>query len=128
MFCCFTVVGTALVVGQAVSGDLFTGIGLFLLFWFLAMAWNGYWFLAKISSELRFDGEVLVAMTVLSERRIPVGELRAIRPFKLGPVFMVFELSDDSTVMATAGNGFGMFVEAISKQLPDFAGPARALG
>lgn len=126
LFCCAAVIGIALVVSTAASGGLFTGIGLFLLCWFLAMAWSGYWFLLKIAAELRFDGEVLVAITAVSERRIPIDDLLGIRPFELGPVFAVFELSDGSTVMALAGNGFSPFVDAISQRqpsLPVWSGP-----
>ena len=119
VFCWLAVFGIAVAVRLAVSGNLVSGTGLFLLFWFLVILWNGYMFLAKICTELRFDGEVLVAMTVVSERRIPIGDFQAVRPYKFGPAFVVFELSDGSTVMAMVGNGFGTFVEAISKRLPD---------
>jgi hypothetical protein len=91
---------------------------LFVLAWIAILAWNGYWFLWRLSYRIQADGDRLLWTTPLRTGEARVGDVAAVRAGWLGQM-MVVELRDGETLMSLNRKGVSEFAEALTGERSD---------
>lgn len=108
---------SVLLISETLTGN---GPGvLFAVFWLGAVAWNAYWWLVRITFELELDDDHLVAKGAFRTRRIPLTNVRRLRPGKMASNMVVMEIVAEPPVLTVASKGFREFADAISIRQPD---------
>jgi hypothetical protein len=113
-------VGVALVV-NLLSGGVGPGLG-FVVFWLAAYAWNAYWFLFRIASEVAVvDRTTLRWRSVMKWREIQLSKVKGIEtpfpPFGVGLKRIVVE--GDRSPLIMASPGFRDVVAMVLELRPD---------
>jgi hypothetical protein len=92
---------------------------LFGLAWGGIAAWNAYWFLFRIALRLTATPEYLEWQGVIRHGRIPINELRRLRPSVVGSNLEVIECADGTSVIVWVRRGFRAFCDALKELRPE---------
>jgi hypothetical protein len=101
------------------------------LLWIAMVGWNAYWFLLRIVYQFEVGDGVLSWRAPLRSGQVPVTEVIAIRPSRLGVGYVV-ATRRGAILVAFASQGFGEFAAALQALQPSMAvrvgrlSPARA--
>ncbi|MGY1841438.1 MULTISPECIES: hypothetical protein [unclassified Modestobacter] len=78
----------------------------FLLLWLGALGWNAWWFLFRISVELRVDGARLHWATPLRRGTVSLLDVALVRRSRLSPQLAVIELRTGRPLVVPVRYGF----------------------
>lgn len=118
LFVIFAVAGLALVaatLGEGAEGPPLA----FTVLWLAALAWNAYWWLFRIATAFRLDGDALHWEAPLRSGAIPLSGLGAVRPMSFASNVAVFEHTTGRPVLIIVKKGLGAFLDELSAARPD---------
>ncbi len=112
-------VAAIVLVGTTVQGGPDAPPAGFVVLWLGVLAWNAYWWLFRIVSELRLDGDYLWWSTPLRSGHIPLRDLVEIRPQRFATNVEVFKIRGAPSVVVLATKGLQEFTAEIAARRPD---------
>jgi hypothetical protein len=90
----------------------------YLAFWFVALAWNGYWWLFRIAFSLTLGDGVLAWEAPLRRGHVALPDLVAFRPMRFVPNVVVIEPRTGRKVLVLPGKGLARFAAALAAASP----------
>lgn len=90
----------------------------FAVLWLAALAWNAYWFLLRVCTEVEVSGGTLRWRTPLRRGSAPVSAVRAVRPSRFGSQVAVIEVDGAPTLHVMARYGLAPLVIALRDAAP----------
>jgi hypothetical protein len=118
IFGMFGIVAIVLIIGTLAGGDNAPPAA-FTVLWLCALAWNGYWWLFRIATELRIDGLELSWSSPLRSGRVSFGQLIEIRPMRFASNVEIFKVQGGQSIIVMATKGLRAFTDEISRRRPD---------
>ena len=86
--------------------------------WCLAVIWNAYWFLFRISYRLDLDSDVLRWYAPLRHGAVPLNQLCKVRPSRAGGQIQKLDAVSHRPVLVLARKGFVAFAAQLSLAAP----------
>jgi hypothetical protein len=90
----------------------------FLVFWLGALAWNAYWWLFRICSEVAVDDSTLSWSAALQRGSAPMSDVRRLRKSRASRQMAVIELQGRRPLIVPVRYGFSDLQNAISAGAP----------
>jgi hypothetical protein len=98
--------------GRTGPGWAFTAL------WIAGLLWVGYWWLWRVAVRLELTDRTLEWRTEIRSGSIPIADIQAVRPSRMGPNLAVFDVSDGQPLMAITAKGFQAFLDDLAQQAP----------